>query len=86
MPGSCCIEKQGALNVIAYSTHAVLSGNAVARIQESELDKVVVTDTIPLSEEAKNSGRISQLSVASLFGESMLRISNENSLSSLFIE
>ena len=83
---AAALKKQGALNVIAYSTHAVLSGNAVARIQESELDKVVVTDTIPLSEEAKNSGRISQLSVASLFGESMLRISNENSLSSLFIE
>ncbi len=83
---AAALKKQGALNVIAYSTHAVLSGNAVARIQESELDKVVVTDTIPLSEEAKDSGRISQLSVASLFGESMLRISNENSLSSLFIE
>ncbi len=83
---AAALKKQGALNVIAYSTHAVLSGNAVARIQESELDKVVVTDTIPLSEEAKKSGRISQLSVASLFGESMLRISNENSLSSLFIE
>ncbi len=83
---AAALKNQGALNVIAYSTHAVLSGNAVARIQESELDKVVVTDTIPLSEEAKNSGRICQLSVASLFGESMLRISNENSLSSLFIE
>ena len=80
------LKDQGALNVIAYSTHAVLSGNAVARIQESELDKLVVTDTIPLSEEAKNSDRISQLSVASLFGESMLRINNESSLSSLFIE
>lgn len=83
---AAALKNQGALNVIAYSTHAVLSGNAVARIEESELDKVVVTDTIPLSEEAKNSDRINQLSVASLFGESMLRISNESSLSSLFIE
>lgn len=83
---AAALKNQGACDVIAYSTHAVLSGNAVARIQESELDKVVVTDTIPLSEEAKNSDRICQLSVASLFGESMLRISNESSLSSLFIE
>jgi len=83
---AAALKSQGALNVIAYSTHAVLSGNAVARIEESELDKVVVTDTIPLSEEAKNSDRINQLSVASLFGEPMLRISNESSLSSLFIE
>lgn len=83
---AAALKKEGALNVIAYSTHAVLSGNAVARIAESELDKLVVTDTIPLSEEAKNSNRINQLSVASLFGESMLRISNESSLSSLFIE
>jgi len=83
---AAALKKEGALNVIAYSTHAVLSGNAVARIEESELDKLVVTDTIPLCEEAKNSDRINQLSVASLFGESMLRISNESSLSSLFIE
>lgn len=83
---AAALKNQGARDVIAYSTHAVLSGNAVAHIQESELDKVVVTDTIPLSEEAKNSDRICQLSVARLFGESMLRISNESSLSSLFIE
>lgn len=83
---AAALKKQGALSVVAYSTHAVLSGDAVARIEKSDLDKVVVTDTIPLSEAAKRSNRISQLSVASLFGESMLRISNESSLSSLFIE
>jgi len=72
--------------VIAYSTHAVLSGKAVERVQTSDLDKLVVTDTIPLREDASKCNRIHQLSVASLLGESMLRISNESSLSSLFIE
>lgn len=76
----------GATSVIAYSTHAVLSGRAVERIQNSDLDKLVVTDTIPLREDAVKCNRIEQLSVASLLGESMLRVSNESSLSSLFIE
>lgn len=80
------LKQEGAVSVIAYSTHAVLSGNAVARIQNSDLDELVVTDTIPLSGDASNCGRIHQLSVASLLGETMLRISNESSLSSLFIE
>jgi ribose-phosphate pyrophosphokinase len=83
---AAALKEEGALSVIAYSTHAVLSGNAVARIENSELDKLIVTDTIPLSEDAKGCDRISQLSVASLLGESMLRISNESSLSSLFME
>jgi ribose-phosphate pyrophosphokinase len=83
---AAALKEEGALSVIAYSTHAVLSGNAVARIENSELDKLIVTDTIPLSEDARDCDRISQLSVASLLGESMLRISNESSLSSLFME
>ncbi|MFO7579180.1 ribose-phosphate pyrophosphokinase [Nitrosomonas halophila] len=83
---AAALKEEGALSVIAYATHPVLSGNAVTRIENSSLDKLVVTDTIPLSEEAANCDRISQLSVASLFGESMLRISNESSLSSLFME
>lgn len=83
---AAALKQEGALSVIAYSTHAVLSGNAVARIQNSALDKLVVTDTIPLREDAKNCDRICQLSVASLLGETMLRISNESSLSSLFME
>ncbi|HRQ05835.1 MAG TPA: ribose-phosphate pyrophosphokinase [Nitrosomonas halophila] len=83
---AAALKEEGALSVIAYATHPVLSGNAVTRIENSGLDKLVVTDTIPLSEAAANCDRISQLSVASLFGESMLRISNESSLSSLFME
>jgi len=80
------LKREGAESVIAYSTHAVLSGKAVERILNSDLDKLIVTDTIPLREDASQCDRIHQLSVASLLGESMLRISNESSLSSLFIE
>tara|TARA_Y100001936_G_scaffold238465_1_gene270317 strand:+ start:520 stop:1470 length:951 start_codon:yes stop_codon:yes gene_type:complete len=80
------LKEQGALSVVAYCTHPVLSGEAVQRIEGSELDKLVVTDTIPLREDAKASSRIQQLSVASLLAETMLRISNEDSVSSLFME
>lgn len=80
------LKEKGAKTVLAYSTHAVLSGKAIERISNSELDKLIVTDTIPLSKAAQKCGRITQLSVASLLAETMLRISNESSLSSLFIE
>ena len=80
------LKDEGAHSVVAYSTHAVLSGKAVERIASSQLDKIVVTDTIPLSDEAKACDRICQLSIANLLGETMLRISNESSLSSLFME
>ena len=80
------LKEQGASSVMAYCTHAVLSGNAVERIQSSALDKLVVTDTIPLREDAKTCDRIFQLSVASLLAETVLRISNEDSVSSLFME
>ncbi|MBA4142808.1 MAG: ribose-phosphate pyrophosphokinase [Nitrosospira sp.] len=80
------LKEQGAQSVLAYCTHPVLSGKAVERIENSELDKLVVTDTIPLRENAKACGRIHQLSVASLLAETMLRISNEDSVSSLFME
>ncbi len=80
------LKEQGATSVIAYCTHAVLSGSAVERIENSALDKLVVTDTIPLREDAKACARIYQLSVASLLAETMLRISNEDSVSSLFME
>ena len=79
-------KEQGAASVMAYCTHAVLSGKAVERIADSALDKLVVTDTIPLREDAKACTRIHQLSVASLLAETMLRISNEDSVSSLFME
>jgi ribose-phosphate pyrophosphokinase len=80
------LKEHGAERVMAYCTHPVLSGNAVERIANSALDKLVVTDTIPLREDAKACGRIHQLSVASLLAETMLRISNEDSVSSLFME
>jgi ribose-phosphate pyrophosphokinase len=80
------LKDQGAVKVLAYCTHAVLSGHAVERIAKSALDEVVVTDTIPLREEAKTCGRMRVLSVASLLAETMRRISAEDSVSSLFVE
>lgn len=80
------LKENGAKRVLAYCTHAVLSGSAVPRISESELDELVVTDTIPLSEEARGCSRIRQISIAELMAETMLRISNESSVSSLFMD
>ena len=80
------LKNQGALKVLAYCTHAVLSGSAVERIAKSALDELVVTDTIPLREDARGCGKIRVLSVASLLAETMLRISAEDSVSSLFVE
>jgi ribose-phosphate pyrophosphokinase len=80
------LKDNGAKKVLAYCTHAVLSGSAVERISGSALDELVVTDTIPLSEEAKKCSRIRQLSCAQLLAETMQRISNEDSVSSLFTE
>lgn len=80
------LKDHGAKRVLAYCTHAVLSGSAVERIADSALDQLVVTDTIPLSDAAAACGRIRQVSIAELLAETMLRISNEESVSSLFIE
>jgi len=80
------LKKEGATRVLAYCTHAVLSGNAVQRIDESALDEVVVTDSIPLRKDAQACKKIRVLSVAGLLAETILRISNEDSVSSLFIE
>jgi ribose-phosphate pyrophosphokinase len=80
------LKEQGAIRVLAYCTHAVLSGNAVSRIDESSLDEVVVTDTIPLRPDAQACKKIRVLSVAGLLAETILRISNEDSVSSLFME
>ncbi len=80
------LKEHGAERVVAYCTHPVLSGPAIGRISNSQLDELVVTDTIPLSEEAKACSRIRQLSVAELLAETMHRISNEDSVSSLFME
>ena len=81
---AAALKEKGALRVIAYCTHAVLSGTAVDRIEKSALDELVVTDTIPLREDALNSKRIRQLSVAELLAETIRRITDEESVSSLF--
>ena len=80
------LKEQGAVSVAAYITHAVLSGPAVSRISESELDEIVVTDTILLNDEAKACSKIRQLSVAELLAETMRRISTEESVSSLYVD
>ena len=80
------LKNHGASKVLAYCTHAVLSGSAVERVNNSALDELVITDTIPLSEAARESPRIRQLSVAELMAETIRRISDEASVSSLFIE
>ena len=78
------LKNSGAKKVVAYCTHPVLSGPAIENINNSVLDEVVVTDTIPLKEDASASPRIRQLSVADELAESIRRISNEESLSALF--
>src|SRR4249920_3158606 len=80
------LKEEGAIRVVAYCTHPVLSGGAVERIAESQIDELVVTDSIPLSKAAQACGKIRVLSVAGLLAETILRISNEDSVSSLFIE
>ncbi|HXV10523.1 MAG TPA: ribose-phosphate pyrophosphokinase [Burkholderiales bacterium] len=80
------LKKNGAEKVLAYCTHPVLSGKAVERITESVLDEIVVTDTIPLSDDAKKCSKIRVLTVAGLLAETVRRISNEDSVSSLFVE
>lgn len=80
------LKDGGAARVMAYCTHPVLSGQAVARITGSALDELVVTDTIPLRDDARACGKIRQLSIAALMAETIRRISNEDSVSSLFIE
>jgi ribose-phosphate pyrophosphokinase len=80
------LKEEGASKVVAYCTHPVLSGGAIERINASDLDELVVTDTIPLREDARACARIRQLSVAGLLAETILRIFTEDSVSSLFIE
>ena len=80
------LKNEGAVKVLAYCTHPVLSGGAVERIANSALDEVVVTDSIPLREDAKQCSKIRVLSVVDLLAETILRISNEDSVSSLFSE
>ncbi len=80
------LKEHGARKVLAYCTHPVLSGSAVERVTHSALDELVVTDTIPLRDDARGCSKIRQLSVAELLAETVRRISNEDSVSSLFVE
>ena len=80
------LKKEGAKRVVAYITHPVLSGPAIDRIANSDLDELVVTDTIPLSAQAKQCAKIRQLSVAGLLAETMRRIRDEESVSSLYVD
>lgn len=80
------LKRKGARRVLAYCTHAVLSGPGVERIDKSELDEVVVTDSIPLGENARRCTKIRVLSLAELLGEAMRRIAEDDSVSSLFLD
>ena len=83
---SVALKEKGAKKVLAYATHPVLSGRAIDNIENSEIGELVVTDTINLSDAAKASKRVRQLSVSHLLGESIIRVHTEESLSSLFTE
>ncbi len=83
---AAALKAQGATKVVAYCTHAVLSGAAIDNVDKSQLDELVVTDTIPLSPAAKACGRIRQLSVAELLAETIRRIAFGESVSSLYLD
>jgi len=80
------LKEHGAVRVVAYCTHPVLSGPAVANINRSVLDELIVTNTIPLRPEARACDKIRQLSIAELLAETLRRISNDESVSSLFVD
>ncbi|MCZ6656022.1 MAG: ribose-phosphate pyrophosphokinase [Gammaproteobacteria bacterium] len=81
---AAALKDEGAIKVVAYITHAVFSGPAIERISASNIDDVVVTDTIPLCEEAANCSKIKQLSLDRLLAEAIRRVSNEESISAMF--
>jgi len=78
------LKQFGAKKVVAYCTHPVLSGSALDNIRNSQLDELVVTDTVPLTDEAKACGKIRQLTLAGLLAESIRRVNNEESISAMF--
>ena len=80
------LKERGATKVVAYATHAVLSGNAIDNINNSELDELVTTNTIPLSKDAANCDKIRQLSIAPTMAEVIKRISEEESISTIFTD
>lgn len=81
---AAALKENGATKVVAYTTHPVLSGKAIENIKNSDLDELVVTDTIPLSDEFKALPNVRQLTMANLLAESIRRVSNEESISALF--
>ena len=83
---AAALKSHGAVRVVAYCTHAVLSGPAVENLNQSELDELVVTNTLNLSLAARGCTRIRQLSIGQLLAETMRRVSNEESVSSLFVD
>ncbi len=78
------LKDEGAIKVVSYITHAVFSGNAIEKITDSELDEMVVSDTIPLSEAARTCRKIEQLSLDRVLAEAIRRVSNEESISAMF--
>jgi ribose-phosphate pyrophosphokinase len=78
------LKERGAIQVVAYITHPVLSGKAISRINDSKIDRLVVTDTIPLCDAARQCSTIEQLSLDRLLGEAIRRVSNEESISAMF--
>ena len=83
---AAALKKQGAVKVVAYCTHPVLSGCAIENLRHSVLDELVVTDTIPLNEDAARLGKIRQLSVADMLAETIRRIAVGESVSSLYVD
>ncbi|PYE35365.1 ribose-phosphate pyrophosphokinase [Idiomarina fontislapidosi] len=78
------LKQHGAKRVFAYATHPVFSGNAVNNIKESAIDELIVTDSIPLSEEMKATGKVHQLTLSGMLSEALRRVSNEESISAMF--
>jgi ribose-phosphate pyrophosphokinase len=81
---AAALKEHGARSVVAYCTHPVLSGAAIDNLNGSSIDELVVTDTIPLSQAAKDCAKVRQISVSSLLAETIRRINNEESISAMF--
>ena len=81
---SDALKARGAKRVFAYATHPVLSGPAAKNIAESSLDEIIVTDSIPLTDEVKKIGKVRALTLAPMLAEAIRRISNEESISAMF--
>jgi ribose-phosphate pyrophosphokinase len=83
---SAALKEQGAKRVVAYCVHPILSGPAIDNIMQSKLDELVVTDTIPLSDAAQKCGKIRQLSVAQMLAETIRRMAQGESVSSMYVD